>query len=954
MANADNVIEVSDDKPTNLSMKRGSNDSMEMKWAIPLHLMSSDYYGRTISFVDCAWSFNASKDMEKRWQEVRDGLGTELADRLWIRDLGTSARSHTQDFDRDAYHPVTNGRYLDSVTGWVMINGTNGGSSSIDYALYSNCNSSVTYGFGKPNAPVWGEPTFDNDTNKASCTFTNVDDVWIGDGLDHERFDTLVIVERRDNVRDAYRERTGIYLDKFTDASEEIETAAITDTDGLAYDQWIDIHFWAQARGLKGDSPWAHAMYTIAHPPRATVEGVTVSGQVVTVRYSSNENAYHPIDAVELQRLANTTIWTKAAAKQVPDNSWTTVTSTTDGTCTGLTDGLSNAQPSRDHYTWYRIKTTRCSYTEYSDPFRARELEKLGTAIDNDEVHIISVTKQEDGTSLKVVLAWTWYGDERDDSNGTEVSWSPHADAWQSTEPPSTYDLDDSRGDSTPQVTGYTASASLVIRGLEEGTPYYIKARRYQDNGDNRIYSLVYSTAADATYPIAPSSEETAVHLSAPQYVKRGEGAALSWSFDVESEQKSWNLYRVTLSGTTITSRLLVASGDDQVGSYTVPYEQAGGGDKASFLVSLTTGGEWSDSNVATVTFADPPELDATVAATLTSQPMSFSLGCDNASADVIAKVVSLGVTAYLPDGEDVQAMGDVIWSARISPEWAAAAQNASQPYAATVTLPKGLPFRDGARYALVCSAIDADSGFQSDETADEFAVNWARKAQPPATTTTVTPNLAERSATIVPAKPSNWATGDVYDLYRVTNDSVDIIAEGQVYGMSATDRYAPFSNRLGLMYRVCNRTPDGSVEWADFVYDMPVGVLRFDWGESSVELPYNISLQDSYEKNYEAHQHLDGSVSGHWNPGYKKTGTYSTDLIKITEAEKAKAVRDMATYAGPVFVRTADGGAFEANVSIGMDTQYSSGAVGISLNVEGHTLSDVFRLSPEDFAEEA
>lgn len=944
------IISAPSNKPTNLSMTRG-NGTMELKWAIPLYLRSDDYSGRTISFIDARWEFNASKNMSTRYKEVREGFGGEIADRLWIRDLGVSATSHTQAYDRSRYHPLTPGRYLTSVTGSVLISDPYG-TFAFDVGTYS----SVTYKFGKPSIPDLGDLTFDAERRTVTGSYTCPDDTYFESAYyEEERYDVWLYVERRDNINVLYKDRTRIDEQTYTDDSHSYTTAAIEGANSLEYDQWIDIHYWVCARGFAGNSGWAHKLFTIAHPPKATVKGATVdtSKGFVTVRLSTNANAYHPVDTIELYRLANTTIWTAAAAKQA--SGWELAASSSDPGCTGLTDQLSEAQPSRDHYTFYRIKTTRCGYEQWSEPFRAKELEKLGSPVDDDIVQVYSVTPQEDGTSLKVVLGWNYYGQDghRDDSNGTEVSWSQYEDAWQSTTAPNTYDLDDSRRDSSSQVPGKTSSATLVIRELEEGVPYYIKARRYQDNGDSRIYALTYGTAPDAVYPISPKTETVGVHLAGPQFVKRGDGCVLTWSFDSEKDQKSWNLYRQWEAGSgneTTVERMLVDSGDDQIGSAVLSAEKLGDGDSASFVVAVTTGGEWSESDPVTLTISDPPELELDSIPTLQEQPFDFSCACNMSSTDLIAKVTSNGASSGTPDGEIVQTTGDVIWSARFAPMWEMGQDGL---FHASMVLPEGLPFIDGTNYRVELMAVDTVTGFTSNVCAERFSVNWSHKAKPPAPSSTITPNAAARTATVHPIAPSGAAQTDVYDLYRVSNDSCDLIAEGQPFGVDTVDRYAAYSRNLQLTYRIATRTKDGSVEWADFVYSMPVGVMRFDWGDDKyVEFPYNIALQDSYEKNYESHQHLDGSVSGHWNPGYKKTGTYSTDIIKVNDAAKAATIREMATYPGPVFVRTADGGAFEANVTLGIDTSYSSGAVGISLNVQAHTLSDRFKPRLDDFVE--
>ena len=925
------IISAAQNKPTNLSLKRGSGESMDFKWTIPLYLTSDEYGGRTIGYIDAKWSFEASKNMDTRYREVRMGAGHQIADRLWIRDLGTSARNMSQDYDRNRYHPITLDRYLKSVVATVMFNDTVN-----SHPVDSKCQSSVTYKFGTPKAPKWNAPTFDTSNSYVTARLECASD----EG-NREYYDTYYCITRQDNFTSTYKSEKVILSWRSTrESSLDVTAGATAQAESITVGQWIRITFKAYSRGIAGNSGTVTASYVIAHPARPSITGITVtntnaSNGLVTVRFNTNATTYRPIDEVQLQALYNTGVNTVAVART--ENGWADVTGAEDdGNCTGLTDTVDTAKPDRYNHVWYRVKATRGSLVQYSDPVKASALEVTATPVSNDTVKLDSVTPN-DATSLRAVFGWA-----ADDSNGTEVSWSEHGDAWESTEEPSTYMFRDYRKDAASQVTGKAYSGSLIIRGLTEGTPYYVRARRFLDTGDRVEYSDVYCSAAAAQYPATPAVDPGKVSLFCDAYVKRGEGISCSWSYESEADQKSWNLYRI--AG---TKKVLVASGNDQMGSAVIPSSKIpANADSVTLMVSLTSGGEWAESEQEVVKIADPPTLTAVTDGLLLAQPMRFYCACDSAGCDLIAKVKSHGTTTGTPDGELVQAEGDVIWSDRISPAWALGTDGL---YYSVVVLPEGLPFVDGTDYALECTAVDRETAFQSETSTYELSVQWIHTCRPPDPATDVTVDVGARSVRISPVAPENWAEGDVYDVYRVTNDSVDLIVEGQAYGLDAVDKYAPYSRNLGLMYRIANRTKDGAVEWMDVVYDMPVGTLRFDWGDGQfVELPYNIGLQDSYEKNYESHQHMDGSVSGHWNPGYQKTGTYSTDIIKIRDAETVRTVREMATYPGPVFVRTQEGGAFEANVK--RFRQLRSGPYGVSINAQAHTLSDAFRLTPDDF----
>lgn len=934
--------------PTNVKLKRGAGNSMDLTFGIPADALWTDNAAR-ISFIDIEYVFQASKDMDTSIKEERGGDTHLIADHIWVRDLGTSAKNHTQDYGRDKYHPLKSNRFLEYATATVIIGNGIGYSGG---PLGSPNKASMTYTFQKPRTPEWSDPTYDTSTGKVSAILTAADDE-----EEYERYDTVYCITRQDNFNSSYATEQIIstkngsrgWVDTRSN-SVTAETLMTSEAQSITYGQWIKITFKAYSRGLKGDSATVTKSYMIAHPARPSITSITVSNAnetngLITVRMKSNESEYYPIDTVQLQRLSNTAINTVDGAKAAAASAWSDISNAVDDdTCTGFTDNAADARPNRGNHVWYRIKSVRGSLIQYSDPVKADQLERLSTPASDDVVTISSVSAGDDGESLKVIFGWS-----NDDSNGTEISWAEKADAWNSTEPPTTFNFYDANKDETSQVTGKPNSAYLVIRGLTEGTKYYIKARRFADSGDNIEYSDSYCSAPDADYPKAPTTKPSSVKLNVPPYVKRGSDLSLNWTYEGVTDQKQWNLYRITRDG-TIVNRTPVASGDDSISATVVKSSTIETlGDSVELSVSITTGGDWAESDPVTVKIADVPTLKVAADKTLRSQPMMFSVSTDCAKASLISRIYSRGSFSSTPDGQVVQAEGDAVWGAKVDPEWY---PNSDGRYYVTVTLPDKRTFLDGADYVLQCIAVDPDTGFQSEIANVPFTVDWAHQAEHPGWGTSIVVDAESKSAQISPSRPSSWAPGDVYDLYRVTNDSVDLIAEGVSYTMACCDRYAPFGKNVTLAYRVANRTKDGDVEWRDFQYHLKGHQLRFDWGEGqAVELPYNKELSDSYDKNYEAHTHLDGSRSGHWNPGYVKKGNFKTKLPKVLDAATVKVLRDLATYPAPVFVRTPDGGAFQANVTVsGLDDNYDDLLTGVSIKVESLTLSDMFRLSATDY----
>lgn len=937
------IIGAPQDRPTNVTMKRGTDDTMELKWIIPSALRDENN-PRRMTWMDFLWVFQASKNMSSKYQEVWGGGDFVNADRLWIRGTSSetpSQTSRTQTYDRTKYHPVTLDRYLTSVTATVFIGNT---VAKPAHPTDSGLKSSITYNFQLPKQPKWSDPEFNQSTGKVTSTLTAA-----ADEKEYELYDTMYCVTRQDNFTSTYKNETVVSAWTATkEGSVTVETDRTSEASSLTESQWIKISFKAYSRGLRGNSSTVVKTFVISNPARPSITSVTVSSLtasngLVTVRFNTNASTYRPIDTVQLQRLTNTTINTIALARE--SNAWEDVANAADdGTCSGLTDTVAAARPDRNKHVWYRIKAMRGNLPQYSDPVKVTTLERNATPITDDVVTIDSIVPGDDGESLRVIFGWS-----DDDSNGTEISWSQNADAWISTDQPTTYNVPDTWKDETSQVSGKDNSATLIVRGLSEGVQYYVKARRYHDDGSSVEYADSYCSAPGESYPIAPVTKPSSVTLKIPTYVKRGSDLEVSWTYEGVSDQTRWNLYRHDTVNNT-TNKVVLASGDDAMGSAVITADKIGeSAESVKMSVSITTGGDWEESPAVEVKVADPPIVIAATDSTLYSQPAQFYIGCDRSNAELLIKVYSQGMFSGTPDGSVAQVQGDTVWSGKSTPSWY---ENSDGMYYSIVTLPEGLDFRNTVEYTLEATVIDPETGFSSETREMSFGVQWAHTARPPASSTSITLLGDSKSVRVSPSKPENWQAGDVYDLYRVTTDTIDLIAAGQEYGTDAVDRYAPFGKNVSLRYRIATRTKDGDVSWLDYPYFLRGYQLRFDWGSGqSLELPYNITMGDAYTKHYEAHTHLDGSKSGHWNPGFDKKGNFTTKLARVDSDEQARLIRAMGSYPGPVFVRTPDGSAYQANVLVkGLDASFDDLLLDIKIDVEALSLSDAYRLTADDF----
>ena len=923
---------------TNLVVTRGSENSgfptMNAAWGVTGG--ASWGYG---GWYDEEWHFNASKNMSKKVVQ-QTGAGAATGDIVWTRGGENFHDTAYCCYNRNKYHPMVTGRYLKSVTLKAM-HGQSG---------YGEMSTSATYTFKVPKKPVMGDVEYDSETH--DVTF-NVDAADEGPAGNNERYDTLNRILRQDSAN-----RNNTYKDEKTVAGWTASTETsmervykLAEASALPQGQWVKLTFQAYSRGLAGDSEVSSQAYVFAHPAQAQITKITCSGlestDYVTVKLKTNVSEYEPVDTIKLQRLRSSAITTAAAAGLA--SGWEDVSGAVDdGNCVGLTDLVQSSIPTVKTHTWYRLVTTHGAYTRNSVPVEATCLYRAKSPQAGDVVKYASVEPGSDGVSIVVRMAWN-----SDSSNTTQITWSEHEDAWESTEQPNSCDV--TWEDATPwkdeSVTPniqYQHSATVTIRGLEEATEYYIRARRAFIDDENPGYG---DWCPAPSYPVSTATAPEDVVLTVPAVVERGSGIDCSWTFN-GSEQTAWEMRY--LDGANVK---VIAAGEGPAGATVIPAEKIAGMDSISIAVAVTSGGEWASSGYIPVSIDDAPELSLSVSPTLTAQPLEIELETSNPRTSAIIYVTSHGVSAEMPDGSEVQADGDVVWAESVSPAWSTTDSTitSSTVWTATV-IPPILKLYEGASYTVSGVLTDTKTLLSSDMAEDDFEVAWAHRAVRPASTSTIA--VSGLTATITPAVPtSGYATGDsvaqtdVVDIYRNTPDGAYLIASDVPFGQAVTDRFAPFSKRAELSYILCTRTADGDVEWGEYEYTLNHATLRVDFGQDSVELPYNLAMTDGWEKGFELREHLDGTRAGYWNEGATRKATLSTDVVKVESAEQRRLLAALAQHAGPCFVRTPDGCAYPADVEVdSYGVTYESAAVPVSITATEVAITDAFRIAPTDW----
>ena len=212
--------------------------------------------------------------------------------------------------------------------------------------------------------------------------------------------------------------------------------------------------------------------------------------------------------------------------------------------------------------------------------------------------------------------------------------------------------------------------------------------------------------------------------------------------------------------------------------------------------------------------------------------------------------------------------------------------------------------------------------------------------------------------ASIAVTAPDGTADGDTCEVYRVTPDGAALIASGVKFGSKLVDRFAPFASAasdVSMAYRVCTRTGYGTCAWRDVAYGLVGESLRFDWDGKHLELPYSLGISEAFSKDFEGRKHMDGSIGGYWEKGVERKADVSTEIMRFESGEQEELIRDLARYAGAVFVRTPGGLAFDANVEVSkVEESCEKGVIGVSLDISEIDLTDLHKVASADIEEPA
>ncbi len=865
--------------------KRTGARKMKATWKVPSELTNAKN-GKRAQGLEIDWSLGIKGKDPKKVTTTTNESKTESTINLNNFQVGNKT------YTRQSFYPFPDKPKLDHVTVSVRPYNSKGKGKVTEKA---------TRNFVEPKAPSIAAFAFDANTGIVSTTITT--DAGTGYA---ERYDTAYKME-------VYNSRTGKTTVPHNSSSTSTSiplTYNVADYQQLSYSQYVKITVTAYSRGFAGKTK-AERTYYVSYPAQPSITSVGVSSRSSTGKCTAylktNASTEHPVDSVKLEYLANSEYST---ASSIPgDASFTSTEIVDDGNCKAMSIGVAELIPDPGKYTWIRVRAWHAAENvlyRYSNYVRVTQLETPAATAQDERIKILSATAGKDGKSIVVVLGWNATG--QDDATGTELTWSEESDTWKSTEYPEEHTFTWSDGSRTSGGVTYRYSATITIKNLEESTKYYIRARRYLE-GDTTTYSPYSNTATCIT-----SEQPESVIASCPTYISAGSALPVSWTFTSNSLQTRWQI--VSSAGTVI------ANGEGSISATQISADRIqkfATNNSLTFTVQVSTGSGYVVSEQHTVTVQEPPSMVATIPATMTAQE-TFNIGLESDSdCNIILIITSQGAVSQFPDGVKRQTAGDTIYSDLLTPVW-----TEGETFTTTITLPPGLDFWDECNYNVSIVGISNETGLYAAEQTGSFGVAWAHQAPVPFDYVTITPidevdenGRHHQSAEIALTAPAESAETDVYDIYRLTGDGAYLIGETFPLTYTATDEYAPFGDDMTLYYRIACRTVDGDVAFSDIEYNAPGSSMRFDWAGGTLELPYNISIGDSYKKDVEIRNHMDGGTDAYWNDNIERTASLSSDFVRLDQQTDVALARQLARYPGAVFVRTPDGSAYEADVQV-------------------------------------
>lgn len=550
----------------------------------------------------------------------------------------------------------------------------------------------------------------------------------------------------------------------------------------------------------------------------------------------------------------------------------------------------------------------------------------------------VSASKQADSADVLVDWNWNWYS-----ATAAEVSWSQNPHAWESTDPPASYEVDRMR------------PSQIYVSGLERGVTWYFRVRFLRATDDATTYgpysgtvrvTIAETPEAPTTGQPSPSTvaDPSAMAAAASSLVRRTGWVQLNWQYvntdgttqryaEVREVAVGWN---ATLNEQTITFV-------QNVGKVYTPHRlffqpsalptpwTSGTTHYLQVRVTSSAGlvSDWS--NPVAVNVADPVSCVISASSLVTEEgrklltaiPMTVTVtGAGAGDTTKVAIERYEDYTVIRPDETEFRGTaGETVYSD--SHLGAGAFTVRREDLTGTLD--------DHAWYRLAATVEDTFG--QSKTVYQVFQVAWSHQPVRPEGSVV----MDGYEAVITPALPDGVTaeTGDCVDIYRLSADRPEAIVLGGEWGKSYRDPYPAIGEMGGhrIVYRSANGDvfdADSRAAWTDLrqaagdYLDSVYAIIDFD--KFRIETEYNMDLSSSWEKDFTETRYLGGSVQGDWNPAVRRSSTVNAVAVPMDDVELIRNFRRLAVWPGICHVRTPDGSSFAADIQVSESRSYQDG----------------------------
>ncbi|MBQ1574259.1 MAG: hypothetical protein IIZ78_24315, partial [Clostridiales bacterium] len=518
------------------------------------------------------------------------------------------------------------------------------------------------------------------------------------------------------------------------------------------------------------------------------------------------------------------------------------------------------------------------------------------------------------GAALKngaVELTWAWGWAT---ATGAIISWADDPNAWMSTKQPSEFRIE-------------TKATKWLVNDLELGKTWYFKVRLFKAASGNDgevlgpwsdLISLNLTSA-----PLAPS-----VALSS-NVVKRGDILTVYWAY-VSTDDTLQKCAEVYVDG----QPYVFVNGAATSVNFEVKWA-TGSSHAVTVKVTSESGKESALSGAAPFVVAAMPSITVTDSldnGELTEMPLTVSVSGAGTGGQTMISVRRYGTNKVVrPDGKTADGFdGETIFTRAFN-------GNVSNFDIDVNDLVGRLD--DGAYYLLECVVYDRFG--QKVVSTKLFKVAWSHQAEIPDVTLEVL--AADKAVKITPIAPASYVAGDMAYIYRLSKDKPELIMVGE-FGETYVD---PFPASKGG-YRVVDVTANGDYltdvqpAWIDKPHGLVIDdmMIDFDGGES-IALPYNLTVSNSWAKDFKRTVYLNGSVQGDWNKAVTRDASLSTVTIKADD-ELIERMRELAVNPQICHVRTPDGSSYDADLQVSESAEYGSQLVSFDIKAQ--------RVDPQEF----